>query len=702
MNIKKFFQNKAYIKNFILVVIVPIFLNLFIEILNRASILGGVKYMFTSPIRFLASTMIIVAACSVCLIFRRRVFVVSIISAVFLLGGVTNAILQSVRVSPFNISDIAVLDSAVDLFDKYLDAKMVTYVSLGFIVVFAIILLLFFKGPRVDYKFNHWKNLSFSLITIVFTIVMFHILINFGVFSTTFNNLTNAYRDYGFVYSFGIGIIDKGVKKPEDYSKDKIESIVNKNDTAYSDIVLSKETNKPNIIFLQLESFFDIKSVKDIEFNENPIPYFNELQEKYSTGYLNVFNAGYGTCNTEFEIMTGMNLDDFGPGEIPFKSVLTSTTCESIAFNLKEYGYSTHAIHDNDATFYHRSTVFPNIGYDTFTSIEYMNIDEFTPTGWAKDKCLTSEIVDTLKSTEGKDYIYTISVQGHGNYPTTEVLSDDEKKIEIVSGVDDEGRKNAIEYYANEIHEMDDFIRDLTKALEDFSEDTILVMYGDHLPGLGFSENDLSNKSLYQTEYIIWNNFDMPKVDKDLETYQLAATVLKSLNMNSGVINRYHQSYLDDTDEDSKEYLSGLQNLEYDILYGDKIVYDGINPYTKTKIQMGIKDISIKSLNVKTKDDDTYVTVEGKNFNQHSKVYVNGKLQETEYIDENNLSIKYEPQVLDSFVVSQCDADSGFVISSTKECLYYGMDSETEESTEDKTKKETEKKTESSSEKTTE
>lgn len=52
--------------------------------------------------------------------------------------------------------------------------------------------------------------------------------------------------------------------------------------------------------------------------------------------------------NTEFEIMTSMNLDDFGPGEIPYKTVLKSTTCESTAFNLKEYGYSTHALHNND------------------------------------------------------------------------------------------------------------------------------------------------------------------------------------------------------------------------------------------------------------------------------------------------------------------------------------------------------------------
>lgn len=73
--------------------------------------------------------------------------------------------------------------------------------------------------------------------------------------------------------------------------------------------------------------------------------------EQYPSGYLDVPIVGAGTVNTEFEVMTGMNLDDFGPGEYPFKTILKETTCESIAYNLKEYGYATHAIHDNTATF---------------------------------------------------------------------------------------------------------------------------------------------------------------------------------------------------------------------------------------------------------------------------------------------------------------------------------------------------------------
>lgn len=92
---------------------------------------------------------------------------------------------------------------------------------------------------------------------------------------------------------------------------------------------------------------------------------------------------------------------------------MQSKTCESAAYDLRKLGYSTHAIHNNDATFYDRYKVFSHLGYDTFTSIEYMDSDyQKTPLGWAKDKMLTAQIKKALDSTEGADYIFTISVQG--------------------------------------------------------------------------------------------------------------------------------------------------------------------------------------------------------------------------------------------------------------------------------------------------
>ena len=117
-----------------------------------------------------------------------------------------------------------------------------------------------------------------------------------------------------------------------------------------------------------------------------------------------------------------------------------------------------------------------------------------------KDAVLTDEILKCLDSTEGPDYVYTISVQGHGAYPDEQILEDPEI---TVSGAPTEEENNKWEYYVNEIHEMDNFVKDLTDKLADYPEDVVLVMYGDHLPTMGLTVEDLDNKYLFQTEYVM-------------------------------------------------------------------------------------------------------------------------------------------------------------------------------------------------------
>lgn len=162
----------------------------------------------------------------------------------------------------------------------------------------------------------------------------------------------------------------------------------------------------PNIIFLQLESFFDVNRLKDVTFSENPVPYFEELKETCPSGYFTAPSVGAGTANTEFEVITQMNVHDFGTGEYPYKTILQETPCESIAYDLKKLGLASHVIHNNTATFYDRNIVFPKLGFDSFTTLEYMNHVETNEIGWAKDKILTKEIVRALSETEERDLIY--------------------------------------------------------------------------------------------------------------------------------------------------------------------------------------------------------------------------------------------------------------------------------------------------------
>lgn len=71
-----------------------------------------------------------------------------------------------------------------------------------------------------------------------------------------------------------------------------------------------------------------------------------------------------------------------------------------------------------------------------------------------------------------------------------------------------EGKEQAYEYYVNEIHEVDRMIDTLIKELSNRKEETVLVLYGDHLPSLDIQKDDLSNANLYQTQYVVWDNMN--------------------------------------------------------------------------------------------------------------------------------------------------------------------------------------------------
>ena len=435
-----------------------------------------------------------------------------------------------------------------------------------------------------------------------------------------------------------------------------------------------KNTDKrPNIIFIQLESFFDVGYEKNLQFSEDPLPVFHSLQKKYSSGLVTVPTVGAGTVNTEFEILTGMRQHDFGVSEYPYKTVLKSKTSESICTDLKKLGYSTHAVHNNEATFYGRNTVFSNIGFDTFCSMEYMNGLTDSPNGWSNDDVLSREIMKTLDSTSGPDFTMAITVQSHGKY---DGIALDDPTIKVTGAP--EGKEQAYEYYVNEIHEVDRMIDTLIKELSNRKEETVLVLYGDHLPSLDIQKDDLSNANLYQTQYVVWDNMNLKKKTKNLHAYQLYAEVLDRIQIHEGMITKYHQQ----TKHRSKLYLTGLTTLSYDLLYGDNYAYDGKNPFKQTELQMGTEPVKLTSVQ-KTKSGYRVV---GSGFTPYCKVYYDGTLVESEWISSECLQLQdefeldeadkkdsgepetevTEPRDVPNAFVVEVQSDDGVVLSSTQ------------------------------------
>ncbi|MEY8354849.1 LTA synthase family protein [Lachnospiraceae bacterium 54-53] len=577
-------------------------MNIFIELASRKSLTSLGSYVFGSLLIFILNTFIITLPFTAVFVTRRKAFVCITVSVMWLFMGVVNGILLIFRTTPFTAADFRLVKYAVSLATVYFTWLQIVLMGLG--VVFAVVFLIavWRKAPVSGEKVRYGTGAGLLAISVLIVLGLTSAAMKTNLVAVHFGNIGEAFKAYGFPYCFSNSLFNTGISKPEDYGTETLEAIREEEMVPDNTYALSADT-KPNVIVIQLESFFDPSLWKNNPVDYDPIPFFHQLQKNYPGGYISVPSVGAGTANTEFESITGMNLDFFGPGEYPYKTVLKKTTCESVAYDLKSIGYSAHAIHNNEATFYDRNRVFSQLGFDTFTPIEYMNNVERNPTGWCKDKILTGEIIKTMDSTPGPDYIYTISVQGHGKYPD-------------------------FEYYCQQIGEMDQFIRSLVNTLRTRKEPIVLVMYGDHLPGFEWSEDEMKNHSLFQTEYVVWNNMNLPPVKKDVEAYQLGAHVLDMLGIHEGTMMRFHQKYLNNPEAGEESYLEDMKNLEYDILYGGREVYGGESPFEPTELKMGIDEITIDDVIY----NDSNLLVYGENFTPYSRICFDGKAVDTTFV----------------------------------------------------------------------
>ena len=648
----------------LLCVVLAISLNTVMEMLSRRSLIQGVGFLILHPVHFSCNVLVVLLTLLLSLLVRRRVFLLSLVSTIWLGLAVTNFVLLGFRTTPLAAIDFYILKPVFSIVKIYLTIPQMILIVVSFLAVIAGAVLVFLKAPK--HRALYRGALGSIAMTAVATFGLIHFSIQADATSLSFANLAEAYRNYGFAYCFTTSLLDTGIHQPSDYTEEVMVTLAEEVEQEQEDQPSDQENpaeqtgRQPNVIIVQLESFIDPNRLSGVAYSQNPVPVFTYLKEHYTSGYLTVPSIGAGTANTEFEVLTGMSLDYFGPGEYPYKTILQKSTCESIAYNLKEVGYGTHVIHNNSGTFYDRHLVFPNLGFDSFTSLEYMNQVEQNPLGWAKDSILTTEIQKALLSTEEQDFVYAISVQPHGKYPSSP-LGDEEPITVSCDGLSDE-ELTAYSYYVNQVYEVDAFIGSLIQTLSACQEPTVLVLYGDHLPSIHVAEERMAEGDLLQTEYVIWDNMGLSEQDQDLQAYQLSSFVLEQLGIDNGILNAFHQSF-----QDNSRYQEYLELLEYDMLYGEQAVYGGSSKYAPSDMQMGVTPITISGYDW----ENETLSVTGSAFTPFSRICINGDPVETQFVSSGLIQA---PQVTladgDQITVAQIGED-GIALSQTDPVSYF-------------------------------
>ncbi len=583
-------------------------LDIVLEILSCRSLFKVIANIFTKPYIFLMNVAILMLFTSFVLIVKRKLFAYALPSVLWIIVGVTNTVCLKFRPLPVSASDFRLINEAFSMMKIYMKPWHIAIIVAGLSLTVIGLITLFIKGPKYE------TPLKPSLIWFAASVVILgsfsYVVGTYDILPRTADTPNELYEKNGFAYNFFKSAGSTGVTVPIDYDRDETdilkEELLQLEDTSGDE--------RPNIIILQLESFFDISWMKGINTSEDPTPNFRKLCEENASGYLFVPSYGGGTSNVEFEVLSGMNLDHFTIGESPYYTLLDKNVLDdSVAFNMKRLGYTAHAIHNYSGLFYKRNIAYANLGFDTFTPVEYMDELEYNSQGFARDKVLPSEIFKAMDSTDGSDFVFVVSVEGHGPYPQS--IKPEDFAYYVEADADDltPEEKAGLTYYASTAKDMDVMIGDLIEQLANYDEKCVLVIYGDHLPAIEFTKHPLTAPNAYTSAYVIWSNYGIEGEDKDIEAYQLTSRMQELIGFNAGILTRYHQ-----TRSEREDYQDNLKKLEYSMTNGK----DKAEP---SKLVYSTHPIKVTDA-VENGGD---VIVFGENFTEYSRICINDEVVNT-------------------------------------------------------------------------
>ena len=539
----------------------------------------------------------------------------------------------------FQTADIARLNASSIAFSWRDSASIFgTLLWLGVVFIFS-------KPLRLSWK----PLLSSAAISLSVFGLLFAVLANPLVFSPMDYALARRIPVGTVEYDCGVvlslwraAIAPDGLFMDSNYTEDFAIELLNEVKEYVAETVrLERFEKQPNIIIMLSESFFDITTLDNLTFEEDPLAEFKAICENSVYGDFYTPTLGYGTSNIELNVLTGINPELMIPGENP-------CTWDSSRFDhipaipkmLSEHGYYTAALHTFNDSIYNRGNYFSNIGFrEAFFSGDFAAIDDEAASaedyytflsekisgGYYSDDYLADVIIKLYekKSPEFPVFLYGLTMENHSPY--LDARTGDGFNFVTTAELTDEAQLT-IANLSQGLYNASLALKKLVDYFSASDDPTVIIFFGDHRPGTGLSDNSTvysqlgivpermsdwtleQTKEFHRTSYLIWANDDtlLPaapgsKIDSSanyLGLYAIEASgvkmplfwqFLKSMRDDSLFYSwKYYLSsngdLLDATELDDestalkKQRLMG--NLLYDTFYGKQLITERIGDYT--------------------------------------------------------------------------------------------------------------------------
>ena len=313
------------------------------------------------------------------------------------------------------------------------------------------------------------------------------------------------YYNTGFIGGFLYNLKVEPMDEPEGYSKAKIKEITEKYQKLADEKNKAVEEESPNIVFVMSESFSDPSRLNGVEVSGEPLADYYEVADQTYSGNMLSQNYGGGTANIEFEALTGFSMALFNAQlSTPYTMLVPKMDqLPSIVSALNAQSYQTTAIHPYNTSMYKREDVYQTLGFDQFISERTMTYtDTIENNPYISDESAYKEVMTLLKEEKAPQFIHLVTMQTHMPYNGKYDRLGYSAEISDGSGTLD------LENYLQDISYSSAALKQFTEELKNLSRRTLVVFWGDHLPGIYSDTIQAKNdkQTLHETQFLMFDS----------------------------------------------------------------------------------------------------------------------------------------------------------------------------------------------------
>lgn len=583
----------------------------------------------------------------------RTVISFWIVTLVLMVLGLVSGVKYKILGLPLLPWDLVLSGETSDMVQylKNIVSPMLIAGIVGFIVL-GIVLFRFV--PRFNAVFG-WKSRLALLAVSVFVVLTAYYDKPFAVkkalkIDTIPWDQAENYRKNGFLAASMMNLDLVFIKEPVDYNEKNMDAIlasIPRRTDVQTDV-------KPNVIVMLSESFWDPTIIKNVTFNQDPVPFLHSLQQTQTSGWMHTSQFGGGTANVEFEVLSGNTMRFAPQGSLPYIQYVNHEM-DSLASILTRQGYTATSVNPFHNWFFNSRTVYQNFGFSRFISSEFFDTvpeeGHFLP-----DTDVSKIIIEESEKSAGPDMIFANTMENHFPYYGGKFKDNPFK----VSGDMPDETRGMLETLAKGINGADRSLQMLVEHYSKKNEPTIILFFGDHLPSLGnefkayrdtnyLLENDPDSlNKLYRTPFVIWNNY-LPQQKQSLEInasflgpYLLNMAKLPGTPYTDYLFDlskkhpilppKNHYASYNLTDADVKNY----ELLQYDAMFGKGYLFKEFKDKIINKnYELGYGPMKIERAEAVNgegaAEGDRKLRLAGKNFKPSCVVYLNDKPLSTKF-----------------------------------------------------------------------